>query len=163
MMGKVDAKTQLMMVVSGLRGIVALALVMAMPSSSQEQIAAATMFVIFWTNIVLGGLTATLVPRLFEEHDGADGVEFTDEQAKFLVAIDSTFDKWADKLLIYGSENINHFNVATEHGKRQHHWQKILVKAKLDALRNLSAADDQADSGASMTKHVNPLDDNSLE
>ena len=72
MMGKVDAKTQLMMVVSGLRGIVALALVMAMPSSSQEQIAAATMFVIFWTNIVLGGLTATLVPRLFEEHDGAE-------------------------------------------------------------------------------------------
>jgi NhaP-type Na+/H+ or K+/H+ antiporter len=53
--------TQIMMFGAGLRGAVALALVMQMPTSSAEEIASATLFVVFWTNIVLGGLTTPMV------------------------------------------------------------------------------------------------------
>ena len=58
---KLPMSTQIMMFGAGLRGAVALALVMQMPTSSAEEVASATLFVVFWTNIVLGGLTTPMV------------------------------------------------------------------------------------------------------
>jgi NhaP-type Na+/H+ or K+/H+ antiporter len=40
-----------MMFGAGLRGAVALALVMQMPTSSTEEITACVLFIIFWTNV----------------------------------------------------------------------------------------------------------------
>lgn len=63
----------------------ALALVMQTPSSSGEELAGATLFIIVATNIGLGGLTAPLVSML-GIHNEANGTldlenfEFTDEE-----------------------------------------------------------------------------------
>ena len=77
---KLPMSTQIMMFGAGLRGAVALALVMQMPTSSAEEIASATLFVVFWTNIVLGGLTTPLVLWLKVKNIPAIVIDSTDHQ-----------------------------------------------------------------------------------
>jgi NhaP-type Na+/H+ or K+/H+ antiporter len=60
----VPQQHQFMMIAAGLRGAVALALVMQMPSIAAEEIASTTLFIIVVTNVVLGGLTAPMVSLL---------------------------------------------------------------------------------------------------
>ena len=71
-----------MMFAGGLRGAVALALVMGMPSSKVDVFAAATLFIIMVTNIILGGATTNVIAYLgvHSQHAGnmtAADTEFT--------------------------------------------------------------------------------------
>lgn len=53
-----------MMVASGLRGAVALVLSVNFPSVYHDQLAALTLFINFFTNVFLGGITSSLIDYL---------------------------------------------------------------------------------------------------
>lgn len=76
------AQHSVMMFAGGLRGAVALALVMGMPSSKVDVFASATLFIIMVTNIILGGATTNVIAYLgvHSQHAGnmtAADTEFT--------------------------------------------------------------------------------------
>merc|ERR1712166_316952 len=109
---------------AGLRGAVALALVMQMPTSSAEEIASATLFVVFWTNIVLGGLTTPLVLWLKIPNEGNGTLDvqsfvFTDDEKKWLHSIDALEERWAERLLVNGTDTAKTLSSGNAKGKSE--------------------------------------------
>ena len=105
-------REQFMMVGAGLRGAVALALVMQMPSSSAEPITSTTLFVIFWTNVILGGMTAPLVSCLNipNQSDGnleESDFEFDDDDVEYLFKMERFQAHCYRLLLVHGEQNMD--------------------------------------------------------
>ena len=94
----VPFKHQLMMFAAGLRGAVALALVMQMPSSSAEEIGSATLFIIVVTNVVLGGLTAPMVSLLGIPNEKNGTLDLSDIRSLNLTEREKEFARsWHDR------------------------------------------------------------------
>jgi NhaP-type Na+/H+ or K+/H+ antiporter/ABC-type branched-subunit amino acid transport system substrate-binding protein len=155
---KLPMSTQIMMFGAGLRGAVALALVMQMPTSSAEEVASATLFVVFWTNIVLGGLTTPMVLWLKIPNEGngtldVSTFEFTEKEKKWLQRIDKVEERWAQRLLVNGTKTVktlgNNAKGKSEskwHAKFHHHKRTTSVQQVAKELTTSvnSLADDQS-------------------
>lgn len=132
-MRDLDTKTQLIMVAAGLRGPVALALVTQMPTASGERFLAAVYFVIFWSNLLFGGLTVKLVQFLGirNEVDGSLDLaefEFTEEEANYLEILGVTFARIEEVLLTHmGQKRI--FSTS-DRGRHAALWEDKVVKAR---------------------------------
>lgn len=90
----VPLQHSMMMLAGGLRGAVALALVMAMPSSKFEVFASATLFIIMFTNVVLGGATTSVIAALGVHSKMAGNM--TAEDTEFTLNEERTVLKWYD-------------------------------------------------------------------
>lgn len=131
-LGALGVKLQLCMVVTGLRGPVALALVTQMPTSSGEQFLEAVYFVIFWSNVVLGGLTKPLVQFLGikNEVDGTMDLsefQFTEEEAEYLGSIETMFAR-LEKLLLTHTGQKNSFSNSAR-GRHASLWEAKVQEA----------------------------------
>ena len=129
-------QTQVMMIGAGLRGAVALALVKQMPTSASDEISSATLFIIFWTNVVLGGATTPLVSalKIMNEAEGTldlSTFEFNEDEQAYLRAIDTTFEKLAKVLLVNGADNVDNANDTNTHGEKKAEWQQIFSSATI--------------------------------
>ena len=91
----VSNKNLAMMIGAGLRGAVALALVMQMPSSSFVAISSATLFIIVVTNVVLGGLTTPLVMFLkIPFHVDLSKFEYSSQEKEDMWRSREWIEKW---------------------------------------------------------------------
>ena len=95
----VPMQHQKMMFGAGLRGAVALALVMGMPSSKVDVFASATLFIIMFTNFLLGGATGSLIQALGVHSEQAgnmapEDLEFTDKEAQAVFAWYEFENRW---------------------------------------------------------------------
>ena len=140
--------TQIMMFSAGLRGAVALALVMQMPTSSSEEIASACLFVIFWTNIVLGGVTTPLVGwlKIPNEGDGSLDVssfEFTEKEMEWLGDIDALEERLAKYFLVNGTDTNKSHSEGTARGRSDAAWKAAMATNKL-SRDNSSTRDQEA-------------------
>lgn len=132
-LGGLDMKSLLLMVGAGLRGPVALALVTQMPSSSGEYFLEAVYFVTFWSNVVFGGLTVPLVTFLGipNEIDGSLDLaefQFTEEEANYLDAIDKTFARIENALLVHAGQQQT-FSTS-DRGRHASLWEYKVKQAK---------------------------------
>lgn len=132
--GKISIKTMIMMMGTGLKGAVALALVTKMPTSSGEQFTSATIFLIFWTNVLLGGLSIPLIKFLGipNESDGTmdlEEFEFTEDEANYLSSLEGFFIKLESMLLIPSADD-DSFSAASGRGRHASLWQKKVDEAK---------------------------------
>lgn len=84
----------LMMFAGGLRGAVALALVMGMPSSKVDVFASATLFIIMVTNVILGGATTNVINFLGVHSKQAGNM--TDEDTDFTPSEEVAVLHWYD-------------------------------------------------------------------
>ena len=138
-----------MMIGAGLRGAVALALVKQMPTSASDEISSATLFIIFWTNVVLGGATTPLVSALniMNQMDGSldlSSFELNEDEKEYMGAVDATFEKLAKVLLVNGVNNVDSANDTNPHGKKKDEWLQVFTKER--SSRSL-AKDDASDDG----------------
>jgi hypothetical protein len=137
--GVLDMKTQIVVVAAGLKGPVALALVTQMPTSSGEQLQEAVLFIIFWTNILLGGATTPLV-RFLGLRSEVEGTldlgefEFTEEEADYLSSIEGIFARLEEVLLIQVD---NPFSTSTGRGRHASLWESKINEAKKRGAANL--------------------------
>ena len=139
--------TQIMMFNAGLRGAVALALVVQMPTSSSEEITSACLFVIFWTNIVLGGLTTPLVGwlKIPNEGDGSLDVssfELTEKELEWLRDIDTLEERLAKYLLVNGTDTTKSHSEGTERGRSDAAWKAAIAisRSRVDLQNEESEA-----------------------
>ena len=97
----VSNKNLAMMIGAGLRGAVALALVMQMPSSSFQAFSSATLFIIFVTNIVLGGLTTPLVKLLkIPFHVDLSKFEYSTQEKEDMWKSREWIEKWQKRFRV---------------------------------------------------------------
>lgn len=88
-----------MMFAAGLRGAVALALVMGMPSSKVDVFASATLFIIMVTNVVLGGATTNVIAALGVHSKQAGNMtqsdtDFTASEEKAVIRWYALEERW---------------------------------------------------------------------
>ena len=129
----------------GLRGAVALALVMKMPSSSADEFSSTTLFVIMVSNVCLGGLTQPLINAL--------GIP--NEHSKTLRKSDKEFDQQEESSVLAFAKFENQyltFLVGDNVGR-----QKILqIKAQREkAERNALHTDQAHTAGTSKPSPLN--------
>jgi hypothetical protein len=97
-----------------------------------QQFSSTTLFIIFWTNVVLGGLTTPLVSHLKipNETDKTLDVsefEFTADEIQFLMQIDTLQNTMARHLLVHGTDNPEiGFDNGKQQGRQAERWQKRL-------------------------------------
>jgi hypothetical protein len=98
------------------------------------QFSSTTLFIIFWTNIILGGLTTPLVsylkiPNESENTLNVADFEFTASEIQFLMRIDELQDRLARYLLVHGTNNVEvAFDDAKKKGRQSNLWQKKFSK-----------------------------------
>lgn len=134
-------KALLVLVAAGLRGPVALALVTQMPTSAGEYFLEAVYFVTFWSNMIFGGLTAPLVTFLgiSNEVDGSLDLadfQFTEEEAKYLEEIETTFARIEDMLLVHTGQTQT-FSTS-DRGRHASLWEHKVQQAKNRGAANLT-------------------------
>ena len=139
--GGLDMKALLVLAGAGLRGPVALALVTQMPTSSGEYFLEAVYFVTFWSNIIFGGVTAPLLTFLgiSNEVDGSLDLadfHFTEEEAKHLEEIETTFARIEDMLLVHAGQTQT-FSTS-DRGRHASLWEHKVQQAKSRGAANLT-------------------------
>lgn len=98
------------------------------------QIASTTLFIIFWTNLILGGVTTPLVSLLKIPNEGEGTLnvsefEFTMKEIEFLMKIDRLDDNLAAHLLVNGVDNAEiEFNEQTAKGLEANLWQQKMQR-----------------------------------
>ena len=97
-----------------------------------SQYSSTTLFIIFWTNLILGGLTTPLVSYLKIPNESEDTLnvsefEFTASETQFLMDIDKLQNKVARYLLVHGTDNVEvTFDDGKTKGRQSNMWQQKL-------------------------------------
>ena len=95
-----------------------------------SQFSSTTLFIIFWTNLILGGLTTPLVsylkiPNESENTLNVSEFEFTASESEFLMDIEKLQNKLAYYLLVHGTDNAEvTFDDGKKKGRQSNMWQQ---------------------------------------